>query len=370
MPEVRRRRTTKAAAPVSRRRDRAVADEEAEETEEEEAEETPRPARRSTKATKKATTVKKRTRPAPEPEPEEEEPEDEEAEDEEDWDEEAEDEEEPEAEDEEEEEEPPPPPRRKKAAATKKAARRRPEPEPEEDEYEDEDEEEEEEPPRRAKKAAAKKTTVRRKPKSAEGLPLGVRAGNEGAEATTRSGGGATRLKLEEAPQLIKVLENKVLLSFRQHWVPQGGGQPDRPYVCIGDDCPLCEMGDQSSGSFVFNVLDLSDPTGPTNKILQVGVKAYKSWKSAATGRDEKIHYDKDFWAVNRSGKGQQSQTNFRPLKLRDLEEDWEELADLFDFDELDDIIADAKEDMYDTSIIPGNTRAQLREVAKYFAEE
>lgn len=351
MPEVRRRRVAE-DKPVTRRRDRARA----EEVEEDEEEETPRRPRKAAGATKKTT----RRRP-PEPEPEEDE-EEEVEEDEEEYE---------EDEEEEDEEEESPPPRRKKAAATKKAAprrtaRRRPV---------EEDEDEEEEAPRRPKKAVAKKTAARSTKKRASSkLPQGLHAGVDGAEAVVKSGGGGvTRLTLTKEPELIKVLENGPFVSFKQHWIPMGGGQGDRPYTCLERDCPLCDGGDARPGKvFVFNILHLSTDEGePVNKILQMGVTAYEAFKSAATPRGkEKPLFERDYWAVSRSGKNRKSQTNFQPMKDRDLEEDWSEIFEEFDIDDLPAIVEEAQENVFDISIIQTHTAKQLRDVARHLTED
>lgn len=105
--------------------------------------------------------------------------------------------------------------------------------------------------------------------------------------------------------------------------------------------------------------------------MLQVAKKAYEAFVSSATPRgSEKPRFDRDFWAINRSGKGQQSQTNFLAVKLRDVEEDWPEIFDTFDIEELDEIIEEAKEHCFEPTIIPVNTRKELDKVADYLASD
>lgn len=366
MPEVRRRRVTKEAAPVSRRRDRAPVedDEETEELDEDEVEMTTRPARKRT-----------RTTVVVEDEDDEAEPDDDE-----DWDELDRDEDEPE------------PAPRKKATAVKKVARRRPVEEPEDDESEDEDDEPEAEPaPRRrtvAKKRVRRPETDadgtgddeeedgapvrRRRARGSKTLPPGLRTGVAGVEEVRKmGGGGASRLSLTTEPVLIKILESEPFVSFRQHWASQGGGGADRPYTCIGKDCPLCDLGDNASQTVALNVLELSASQGPENKILQMGIKAWKALQEVATDkRTEKLRLQRDFFSVLKSGRGNQTQTNFRPVKERDLVDDWPELLDNFAIDELPDIIAEAKEKVFDPTIIQVSTRKQLNEVAAYLAED
>jgi len=73
---------------------------------------------------------------------------------------------------------------------------------------------------------------------------------------------------------------------------------------------------------------------------------------------------------VSRSGKGNKSQTNFLPMKERDLEEDWEEIFETFDLADLPAIIEEAQEDLFDYSIIQTHTAKQLRDIARHLSED
>lgn len=346
MPEVRRRRVSTSKPPVSRRRDR-VEDEEEDIEEEEDTDAAAAPVRKARGTTKKAAA---RRRPPP---VEEEEEEDEEEEDEEE-------EEAPKArrrrprpDDEEEDEDEEEAPRtRKKAAAAKKAAPRR-------RRAAEDDEEEEEEAPRRRR---GKK----------EAAPAGIHGGLAGAEKVRKSGGGgANRLALGKDPELIKVLEPEPVASYRQHWISTGAGQGNLPHVCAEEDCPLCDIGDDPTKVIVFNVLHFPADGPPVNKQLPMGIKAFNAFSDAATPKGkEKPVFDRDYWAVNRSGKGNQSQTNFKPVKDRDLEEDWEEIFDNFDPEDLDAILEEAAEKVYPLSSFAGANRKKLAELARYAADE
>jgi flagellar biosynthesis GTPase FlhF len=333
MPEVRRRRVA-ATKPVSRRRDRAAeVEEDEDELEDEDTDAAAAPVR-ARRTTKKAAA----RRPPVEDEDDEEEDEEEE-------------DEEGEEEDEDEEEAPAP-----------RARRRRPRP--------DDDEEEEEES--RPRKAAAKKAAARPRKATSKRLPPGIHVGAKGAEEINK-GGASNRITLTKDPQLIKCLENAPFVSFRQHWASMPGGGGDRPYTCIEEDCPLCALGDSPSKTNMFNVLLFTEDAPPEVKILQVAVRAYNAFKDTATpkGKENPV-FTNGFFAVNRSGKGQQTQTNFKPVKLRDIEEDWEELLENFDPDPevLKELVAEARESLFDYTVVQPSTPKQLLEVAKYLASD
>lgn len=298
-------------------------------------------------------------------------------------------------------------PRDRARAAKKAPARRRRTPVEEDDEEDDdedtdftdvEDDEEDEESPRRrrpAKKAAAarparrrrstedddeEETPRRRRPasrsKSDGGPPPGVRVGGRGAEETRKSGGpGLDRIQLGSEPELIKVLGNypdEPFVSLRQHWVTVPGAQGNRPFTCPGKkECPLCNMGDMSNAAYVFNVLHLSGSAKPENKVLQISTKPYEAWKKLATDKTTgKILFGRNYWAVSKSGKKQTTQTNFLPVKVRDLEEEWPELFEHFDLEDLPDIVARAKKGRFDYTVIEHQTIKKLKEVARYAADD
>lgn len=407
MVQVRRRtaRTRAAAEPVSRRRDRARADEEPEDDEDEE--EAPRSRPRGARAATRPG-VRRVTRSSY-PEEDEEGVEDEDEEDEDEDEEEPaprarrrsttttarrstrraaaeeDDDEEDETEDEEDDEEAP-----RARSRTRTTARRRAAPEEDEDDEDAEpaprrrrttraapaartrrpaaeDDDEDEEPParRRGTRGRSRQTVV---------LPAGVKTGMAGADEISKSSGGANiRLPLSNEPELIKVLQTAPFASYKQHWANSGQqGQANRPYTCMGPpDCPLCAAGDQPSSTFAINVLWLSAPNFPENRVLQIGIKAWNALKDVATDKTtDKVRLTNGFFAVVRSGKGTNAQTNFRPVKERDIEDDWDEILENFDMDELDDLIAEAKESAFLPTIVQKSTRRQLLDVAKYMSTD
>lgn len=269
-------------------------------------------------------------------------------------------------------------PAAKKAAPAKQTARRPVPIEDDEDEYEDEDEvdatdvdldEDEEEVPQRRRPAnrptvAAKKGTP----------PPGVRVGLSGAEVTRKSAsGGIDRLTLSSEPELFKVLGNdpdEPFASFRQHWVSTGR-EGNRPYVCIGQGCPLCELGDSGSATYLFNILHLSGGTAPTNKCLEIRGRTYTAFKEIAASRTTgKVQFDKDFWALSKTGAKANTQYNFQPVKPRDIKDDWSDVLEYFDLADMNAIIAKAKKKLYDYKVIRTHTKKELRDIARYLADD
>lgn len=171
-------------------------------------------------------------------------------------------------------------------------------------------------------------------------------------------------LKITGDPELLKFLEDGPFANFHQHWIDAPpNGIKKKSWTCIEVDCPLCGLGDRPRLLTLFNVLHISTGGDPVNKVLELGVKA--AGQLLNFGEDEKTGpLSKLYYAVSKSGKGQQTAYNFRPVKDRDLEEDW----DIDPISKAD--IADAKEQMYDKSVVQRPSRAQLKELAKGLSDD
>ena len=161
-------------------------------------------------------------------------------------------------------------------------------------------------------------------------------------------------------PVVVKFLDEEPW-SYNQHWV-QERATGRKSFPCIGEDCPLCEIGIQARQKIVYSLVNLSSKDGPT----------VQTWEVAPTLDDVLLHHDQDvktgplsrmFWALART-KGARSSSfakynyTFTPIKQRDLEEDWgidpAKIADAID-----------KAEAPDPSKVLGKvTRRQLQEIA------
>jgi hypothetical protein len=335
MAEVRRRRST---ATVSRRRDRVREDEEPEEDEGEEEEEKPR--RRSrTRPSSNRPASRSRSK-------DEEDEEDEEDDDEED-------------EDEEEEEEEQPRSRRGSSSSRARTSSRR-------SSSRRSSSDDDAEAPRARRRASGQREKTK--------APLGVSSGWKGAEEVAQ--GNTSFLKVGNQPELIVFLEPEPFADFRQHWVPAQKGQGNVPFTCAGKErCALCKGGDRPNAQIYFNVLWLSAPDEPLSKILRLGQKAFEALKTSATHVNRKTGESRldimaDYWAIRRSGSGSTSQTNFKEVSDDDLEDEWGEIFENFEFDDLEGLIEEAKERCYDRSIVPPASPRKLEEQARYLNED
>lgn len=216
------------------------------------------------------------------------------------------------------------------------------------------------------------------RPKAKRDVPEGVRKGWDGADETAKSGGeggGVAWLRIEDRVELVKFLEDAPLTSYRQHWLESASTEGKaRPYLCPGAKCPICAQGDSPAGYYLFNVLYLSGGAVPEVRVLQVNNTAYKNLKEVFADRKTGspiIDADGVFASVKKSGKGFQTRTTFTKVKERDLQDDWDEVFEYFDFKDLPDMLDDAMKDLYTPEeVSPKATpRRELEKLAKYLDE-
>jgi hypothetical protein len=173
-----------------------------------------------------------------------------------------------------------------------------------------------------------------------------------------KSGGFAEFIKLEEEPSLIKFLEPHPFASFRQHWLDRRQGK--RSWVCIEDECPLCDLGDDPAFRIAFNVLVIDESGKGSNKVWEVGPAVAEQIKAKAKDkRTSPIDRDDVYWAASRTGKKQQTRYALDFVKERDLEDDWGVAA-------LDDVtLKKYRDKAFTKEIIKIPTRKQLLELAE-----
>jgi hypothetical protein len=151
--------------------------------------------------------------------------------------------------------------------------------------------------------------------------------------------------------QLIMFLEDGPYASFLQHWadwVPKGHKMS---YICSQQNCPLDDI-DTPTARVRFNILDLSGDL-PILNTYECGMTITdtldKSTKNEPLGGR--------YFAISMVG-DKTKRTQIRPVKVRDLEEDW-------GFQALtDDEIAKFDTKLWDESSLERSTDKELQEVA------
>jgi hypothetical protein len=85
---------------------------------------------------------------------------------------------------------------------------------------------------------------------------------------TRRSGDFPDFFRVDREPVLVKFLDDDFFLTYYEHWIDEFRGQKRQmSFVCLGEDCPLCGIGDQPKFTALINVADLSKPNDPQVKV-------------------------------------------------------------------------------------------------------
>jgi len=162
----------------------------------------------------------------------------------------------------------------------------------------DEDDEEEDIPPAKVRKI--------------------VRSGWAGVEQTkVVDSAYASRLTVTDDPQIIKFVEDAPFASWRQHWIERTG---QKSFVCLGEDCPLCNAGNKPSSRFAFNIALLAEGEEPVLKSFEIGPRVIDQLKNF-NNNERTGPLGKHYWAVSKTGKGTTTVTNLQLVRERDLEE-------------------------------------------------
>jgi hypothetical protein len=151
-------------------------------------------------------------------------------------------------------------------------------------------------------------------------------------------------------------LEDDPYASFLQHWcdwVPRGHKQS---YICSQDDCPLDEV-DTPTARVRFNILALSGDV-PVHWTYECGLTITDALNDYA----KKEPLAGRYFAISMIG-DKNKRTQIRPVKVRDLEEDW-------NFKALsEDEIAKFMSKLWDESSLEVSSRKELQEVADMATE-
>jgi len=150
-------------------------------------------------------------------------------------------------------------------------------------------------------------------------------AADEKLESSKGSGGSGSHFKFSEEQELIAFVDGQPIDVFDQHWLNNREGQ--KSFRCLEEECPLCAAGDSPSPRFTFSILHFEEENGeidPTIKLMTVGVKALKQLKAIDEDPKRGGPLEGKFFSAYRTGKKRDTVHTFTPVKLRDVEEDWE----------------------------------------------
>lgn len=196
----------------------------------------------------------------------------------------------------------------------------------------------------------------------------GERGGRSSGQSQARKGWGGYRetadsvrsdfadnLKIvDNTDMLVKILDEEPVASYAEHWLTLEGGR--RSFVCLGADCPICnKLGDRPSVKVCFNVADM-DTNPPEVKMWTFGTQVGDILeKFAENEKTSPVNRDDIYWTITRTKKNDRYTTTVRPVKSRDLVEDFD--TDPLTEEELDEL----EQDLFtEDQIYTVKTKAEL----------
>ena len=153
------------------------------------------------------------------------------------------------------------------------------------------------------------------RPARSSAIQSGWEAATKSIQSDTKF---TTEFRFTEDKQLLKFLSSFPFAVFKQHWLERPG---KKSFVCLEDNCPLCDIGDTPRAKAAFSIVNLNAEE-PVVEILLTSPSLTR--QLATFDKDPKTGpLDRIYWAMSRSGKGPKTVYTVLPVKARDLAEDY-----------------------------------------------
>lgn len=174
--------------------------------------------------------------------------------------------------------------------------------------------------------------------------------------------GFTTPLKLADGETVvIRFLDDEPYANVATHWLERKG---KKSFICLGNGCPLCGIGDRPRATYNFNVVKLGEGD-PTLYSWEVGVKLLKQIETANKAKTGPL--TRRYYSLTRSGstKDNTSYTLAVIRRVDDIEDDFPGVYVPGD-DELAAVKGYTKEDI----LKQRSSLKEMREVAAGIAKE
>jgi len=160
---------------------------------------------------------------------------------------------------------------------------------------------------------------------------------------------------------LVMFLDDAPFAAFNEHWIEEMPKGKKKSYICIGKNCPLCDLlGEDPKAQALFNVLEFIETDDGREAVLKV----WQGGSGVVQAIEENVEdpgLEGNYFKVSKSKSGRNGPTIYSvvPVKDRDVEEDWkmEPLSD----DEYDEW----QEKKFDKSYVKMPTAKSLKDVAE-----
>ena len=245
------------------------------------------------------------------------------------------------------------------------------------------DEDQDDEPPRRRSRSRNSRDDEDEEPRSRAGRRSRSRGdGERGGRAAkgfdsfsqkrAKTSNYADEFKPKDnTPTLIKFLDPEPFDNYNQHWVDDVKKGDPKSYMCYDDEyhpdfeeqgCPLCDIGEPAKTYSLFNVLDLTNPNKPENKVWVTSPAVTDILERMSTNnRTSPLDRDDLYFEVEKVVK-KKTTWNIEPVKARDLEEDFD--IPPFEADEIESFLEKRFTDR--KGVVRVDDWDRLDEVAEY----
>lgn len=173
--------------------------------------------------------------------------------------------------------------------------------------------------------------------------------------------------KLTPEELLVKFLEDTPFDTYVEHGLFQELNSGQRVWICIEDDCPICNVGHKGRAMSLWNIIVIPEEGEPRTEVLRAGPALTKELETKSALKTGPL--SKEYYSLSQpeTKKGEQpAKPNVEVVRERDVEEDWKFKP--FTDAELDEFFQDCPDpETYLTEMMP--TRAQLKGVAKQLRE-
>ena len=187
----------------------------------------------------------------------------------------------------------------------------------------------------------------------------------------THKSGFPDKLKIDAGEKvLVKFLEDDFFITYYEHWINDFKGEKRQmSFICLGKDCPLCDIGDDPSFYALINVIDLRNPRKPTLAVWYAtpnpgGLIEDEIDELEGKKKPQHINDDDKYYVVSKK----KSRSGFFEYSLKEVSVD--DLEDEYDTEPLDDDeVAEFEDKAYTEDIVRLSTRRDLQDIADELGE-
>lgn len=169
-----------------------------------------------------------------------------------------------------------------------------------------------------------------------------------------KSGDRIKRFSVDEGEEiLVHIMEDVPFVSYWQHWINK------KPYTCLIDNCPLCNIGDTPKPVECFNIAKMGE-NGPEILAWQMSAEPTKKVKARAENKRTAPLNRLDLYFAISKKKASNGFFEYAvdPVKAEELKDEW-------GFEALtEEVLADLAKDAYTADIAQVQPRHELQEIA------